>query len=66
MAMAQTVSVEEAAEALGIGRNTAYKLARKGQLPGVIELGKRMVVSRAVLERVLGEKLDTVRGDGAA
>jgi excisionase family DNA binding protein len=54
----KTVSIGEAAVALGIGRNTAYKLARQGQLPGVIGLGKRMVVSRAVLEDVLGAKLD--------
>lgn len=48
-----TLSVEDAAKALGIGRNLAYALARKGELPGVLRLGARYVVRRAVLEGVL-------------
>ena len=39
---------------LGISKNLAYSLARRGELPGVIQLGqKRMVVSRAAIERLL-------------
>ena len=52
-----TLSVPEAARVLGIGRNTAYTLAREGKLPGVIDLGRRLVVSRAALEKVLGTQL---------
>lgn len=49
-----TISVEEAARQLGISRGLAYELARTGKLPGVIRLGaKRLVVSRAALERLL-------------
>ena len=48
-----TISVEEAAKELGIGRNLAYALARKGELPGVLRLGARYVVRRALLEKVL-------------
>jgi len=49
-----TVSVPEAGAMLGISRNTAYRLARAGQLPGVIALGqKRLVVSIQVIERLL-------------
>lgn len=49
-----TLSVPEAAAMLGISRNLGYELARRGELPGVIALGgKRLVVSRAVLEKVL-------------
>ena len=49
----RTMSVEEAAAALGIGRTMAYELARRGELPGVLRLGRRLVVSRAALDRVL-------------
>lgn len=50
----KTVTVEEAAELLGIGRSLAYELARSGELPGVIKLGHRYVVSRTALFRALG------------
>ena len=46
-----TLSVEEAAKRLGIGRSLAYDLARRGELPGAIRLGeKRIVVSRMQLQ----------------
>ena len=49
-----TVSIKEAAIMLGISKHLAYSLARRGELPGVIQLGqKRMVVSRAAIERLL-------------
>ena len=44
-----TVSVSHAAELLGIGRNLAYELARRGELPGALRLGRRIVVSRKAL-----------------
>lgn len=47
-----TVTVEEAARLLGIGRGTAYELARTGGLP-VLRLGRRIVVPRAALERMV-------------
>jgi hypothetical protein len=37
---------------LGIGRSLAYELARNGQLP-VIRLGRRLVVARPALEKML-------------
>jgi predicted DNA-binding transcriptional regulator AlpA len=49
----RTVNVPEAAREYGISRGQAYELARRGELPGVIKLGGRYVVSRAVMERVL-------------
>jgi|TARA_R100000501_G_C2628880_1_gene123269 excisionase family DNA binding protein len=48
-----TLRVEDAAKILGIGRQTAYQLAREGKLPGARRLGGRIVVSRIVLERFL-------------
>jgi excisionase family DNA binding protein len=47
-----TVSVAEAGQRLGIGRNHAYECVRSGELP-VIRLGGKMVVSVAVLEHML-------------
>lgn len=48
----QTLTVEEAAKRLGIGRNSAYQAARTGELP-TIRIGKRLVVPRQALERML-------------
>lgn len=55
-----TLSVAETAVMLGISRNLAYELARRGELPGTIKLGqKRLVVSRLAIERLLeGEGSD--------
>ena len=43
------VTVPEAAKLLGISRSLAYEAARSGELPGVIRIGRRVVVSRARL-----------------
>ena len=48
-----TMNVEEAAARLGVGRGLAYSLAAKGQLPGVLRLGRRIVISRKALDRFL-------------
>lgn len=49
-----TLSVEQAAKALSIGRGLAYELARRGELPGVLRLGNRFVVGKAALLSALG------------
>ena len=49
-----TATLGEVAALLGIGRSTAYELAQRDALPvPVIRLGRRLVVSRAALDRVL-------------
>jgi excisionase family DNA binding protein len=48
-----TVSVPEAARLLGISRNLAYDLVRTGELPSLRLGAKRLVISRAALERFL-------------
>jgi excisionase family DNA binding protein len=48
----RTYSIEEAARILGIGRNSAYEAARSGQLP-TIEMGKRKLVPKVVLDRMV-------------
>ena len=49
-----TLSVEQAARLLGVSRGVAYEAARSGQLP-TIRLGRRVLVPRAQLLRMLGE-----------
>lgn len=46
-------SVPEAAKLLGVSRNFGYELARRGALP-VIRFGKRMLVPKAQLDKMLG------------
>ncbi|MBA7639928.1 hypothetical protein ES703_47589 [subsurface metagenome] len=49
-----TLSVEEAAKVLGIGRNLCYDRVKTGEIP-VIKIGKRLLVPRAALEKLLAE-----------
>lgn len=46
------LTVPEAAAMLGISRNFAYELVRQKQLP-VIKFGKRLLIPRAALEKML-------------
>ena len=48
----RTMSVEEAAVALGIGRTTAYLAIRRGELP-CLRIGRRVVVPRDAIDRLL-------------
>lgn len=63
-----TLTVPEAAELLGIGRNLAYQLAREGELAGVpvIRVGHRIVVPAARLQAVLGLDRPTATGTEGA
>ena len=47
-----TMTVDEAAEALGISRSHAYELVRSGDLPSV-RLGRRLVVPVRTLMAIL-------------
>jgi len=49
-----TIDIPECARLLGISRGTAYTLAAEGKLP-TIRLGRRLVVPRAALEKMLAE-----------
>ena len=60
-----TLSISEAAVMLGISRNLAYELARRGELPGTIKLGqKRLVISRIAIERLLQGEAQKENGSG--
>jgi len=47
-----TLSVEEAAKVLGIGRNLCYDRVKTGEIP-VIKIGRRLLVPRRALEKLL-------------
>ena len=47
------LTVEEAAGMLRISRGLAYEMVRSGRLPS-IRLGRRLLVPRPALERMLG------------
>lgn len=48
-------TVEEAGRIMGLGRSAAYEAVRRGEIP-TIRLGRRIVVPRARLEALLGER----------
>jgi excisionase family DNA binding protein len=48
------MSVPEAGELLGVGRGSAYKYAKCGDIP-VIRMGRRLLVLREQFERMLYE-----------
>lgn len=52
-----TLSVAEAAAALGISRNHAFKAIQKGELPG-LRIGRRVVVPTSRLRVLLGDDPD--------
>lgn len=48
-----TLTVEQAATLLGIGRSTAYEVVHTGDIPS-LRLGRRIVVPMARLNELLG------------
>lgn len=48
-----TVSIPETARLLGISNNLAYEAAARGELP-TVKIGRRVLVPRAALQRLLG------------
>jgi excisionase family DNA binding protein len=46
------IKVTEAAKMLGISRNFAYELVKQHKLP-VVKFGKRLLIPRAALEKML-------------
>ncbi|WP_051195694.1 helix-turn-helix domain-containing protein [Meiothermus rufus] len=57
------LSVEEVAQALGTHKNTVYRAIWRGELRAT-KVGKRLVIPRAELERVLGHKLENPAEQG--
>jgi excisionase family DNA binding protein len=48
-----TLTIEEAAAFLGLGRSSAYEAARRGELP-TLRFGRALRVPTAALRRLLG------------
>jgi excisionase family DNA binding protein len=48
-----TLTVEETAKRLGIGRNQAYEAIHRGEIPH-IRIGRRLLVPEAALDRMVG------------
>lgn len=46
----QTYDVAAAARVLGCSRSHLYDLIQRGELPGVIRLGRRIVISKRAIE----------------
>ena len=59
-----TFTVQEAADLLGVSRSTAYECVHRGDLPA-LTLGRRLLVTRATLESMLGALPDPVGGADA-
>ncbi len=53
MSQTDTLTVDEAAERMGINRNSAYEAARRGEIP-TLRIGRRILVLRRPFERMLG------------
>ena len=47
-----TLTIEETAKLLGIGRQLAYDRVKTGQIP-VIKIGRRLLVPKKALEKLL-------------
>lgn len=47
-----TLTVDETAKILGIGRNLCYDRVKTGEIP-VIKIGRRLLVPRRALEKLL-------------
>jgi excisionase family DNA binding protein len=48
----KTTTIEEAAQVLGISRNSAYTAAKRGEIP-TIKIGQLLLVPKAALDKML-------------
>ena len=56
MTKRRTMTVDEAAQALGVGRSTAYAAIIRGEIPA-IKIGDRRLVPIIAIERLLNGEL---------
>lgn len=56
-----TMTVCEAAAALSIGRGLAYEAVKRGEIP-VIKVGRRLLVPRRALEKMLEQGQPVTQG----
>ena len=60
-----TISVPEAGRLLGVGRNSAYEAAARGEIP-TIRIGRMLRVPKAALKRMLSLDGPASEGQGGA
>jgi excisionase family DNA binding protein len=51
----KTLTAREVARLLGVDRNLVYESVARGEVPGAIRLGRRIVFVRSVVLRWLGQ-----------
>jgi excisionase family DNA binding protein len=49
-----TYTVQQVAELTGCGKSTIYDAIHRNELPGVLRLGRRILISKAALHAALG------------
>jgi excisionase family DNA binding protein len=50
-------TVEDFAAALGVGRNVAYEVISDGRVPGVIRFGRRYLIPRAIITKLVNGEI---------
>lgn len=60
-----TITVDEAAELLGISRALAYDMARTGKLPA-LRFGKRFVIPKKAIENLMQQAEKTATQEQAS
>jgi len=60
----ETLTVEETALALGIGRNSAYQGVKTGEIPS-IKIGGRILVPTKALDNLLASNVGKPQGVGS-
>ena len=58
-ALGAPVILEEAAQVLGIGRNTAYEAVRTGEQPA-LKIGKRLLIPVKAIDALLASAVEQV------
>jgi excisionase family DNA binding protein len=48
----RTMSIDQAAQILGLGRSTAYRYVESGEIPS-IRIGNRVLITDTIIERLL-------------
>ena len=49
-----TVTVDEAAEAIGVSRVSLYNAIKRGEFTSILRIGRRILIPKAALEKLLG------------
>jgi excisionase family DNA binding protein len=54
-AVRATFRADEVAALLGVGRNTVYTAAERGEIPGALRVGRRLLFARSTVLAWLGQ-----------